>query len=228
MNRPLILHLETATEVCSVALSSGAVCLVEKTYPEPRAHAAMLAVLIRDVLEEAAVTFKDLSAVSVSRGPGSYTGLRIGVASAKGLCYALNIPLIAVDTLEGMSAVFRDQFSFVDEQELMLPMIDARRMEVYGAVYNRNLEVVLSVRAEVLEADSFETGKPLVLFGDGAAKAAELYAERPGIRYVPDFKPSAKGLIGRAYEKFVEGETEDIAYFEPFYLKEFVSTVRKT
>lgn len=222
----MILNIESATEVCSVALADqGKLIAIRES--AGRDHASLLAVFIDEVVREANISLKDIQAVAVSRGPGSYTGLRIGVASAKGICYALNKPLIAIDTLQSMANSFLlDLDETITSDYLLVPMIDARRMEVYGAVLDQDLNYVSTTVAEVLNTQSFlvRPQLPRVLFGDGATKAIDVIKGESLVKVVSEFSPSAKGLINLSFNAFAKKNFENIAYFEPFYLKEFVST----
>jgi tRNA threonylcarbamoyladenosine biosynthesis protein TsaB len=219
-----ILHIETATKVCSVALSlNGEIIQLQEFKDEGYSHGEQLTVLIRKVLDLQGITTQNLSAVSVSAGPGSYTGLRIGVSTAKGLCYALNIPLISVDTLQSMAEVGRIVYPFSN----LCPMIDARRMEVFSLITNFEAEILKPVSADVLDENSYLDFEPFVCFGDGAKKMEELWANR-NIEFDLDLEPSAKGQIAIAYQKFLKQEFEDVAYFEPAYLKEFYQAPAKS
>lgn len=212
-----ILHIETATKVCSVALSlDGELVQLQEFKDEGYSHGEQLTILIQQVLERKGITTENLSAVSVSAGPGSYTGLRIGVSTAKGLCYALNIPLISIDTLESMAEVAR----IVYPDSNLCPMIDARRMEVFSLVTNFEGDVLKPVSADILDENSYTDFEPFVCFGDGAKKMEELWSERD-ILFDLELDPSAKGQIHAAYQKFLSQQFEDVAYFEPAYLKEF-------
>lgn len=227
-NQSHILHIETATPVCAVAVATGDSVLAVREVDEPNIHASRLTLLINEVMEEANLKFPDLSAVAVSKGPGSYTGLRIGVSTAKGLCFALDIPLIAVHTLDAMAHAFALQYpDFCTENALLMPMIDARRMEVYSATYDHALGSVRGVAANIIDANSFDEFDPhqqVYLFGSGADKFADLFKENPAVTVVPDFKNAAAYLANLAYQAYVAEDFEDVAYFEPFYLKEFVAT----
>lgn len=218
----LILQLETATATCSVALTDGGKILALREIAEPNAHGTVLTGFIRDVLESAGKTERDLAAIAVSRGPGSYTGLRIGVSVAKGLCFALDVPLLAVDTLEAMAAGLRMREDFAAGTRLC-PMIDARRMEVYTAVYDLDLNVVRPVAALVVEPESFHdlSDRPLIFFGDGSAKCREPLAGTDTV-FIEGFHNSAGDMSGLAAAKYQAGAFEDLAYFEPYYLKEFL------
>jgi tRNA threonylcarbamoyladenosine biosynthesis protein TsaB len=218
-----ILHLETATKVCSVALSlNGKLHQLEEIADDQYAHGEQLTLLIEKVLKQASITPRDLVAVSVSSGPGSYTGLRIGVSTAKGLCYALGIPLIAVDSLSALANPAREKYP----QQTLCSMIDARRMEVYSTIFAADGTVLKSMSADVLDENSYAAFEPFVFFGDGAPKMADLWKDRTSI-CDPELRCSAAGQVALAYEKFTRNEVEDVAYFEPLYLKEFVGTIKK-
>jgi tRNA threonylcarbamoyladenosine biosynthesis protein TsaB len=213
----LILHIETATKVCSVALSlNGEMVQIQEFKDEGYSHGEQLTVLIQKALDLQGITAPDLSAVSVSAGPGSYTGLRIGVSTAKGLCYALKIPLISIDTLQAMAEVARIVYPTTN----LCPMIDARRMEVFSLITNFDAEILKPVSADVMDENSYSEFEPFVCFGDGAQKMEELWENR-NIDFDLELEPSAKGQIAIAYQKFLKQEFEDVAYFEPAYLKEF-------
>lgn len=218
-----ILHIETATKVCSVSLSSdGELVRIREFKDEGYSHGEQLTILIQKVLELQGITAESLSAVSVSAGPGSYTGLRIGVSTAKGLCYALNIPLISIGTLESMAEVAR--VAYPDSN--LCPMIDARRMEVFSLITNFGEDILKPVSADILDENSYSEFEPFVCFGDGAKKMAELWSERD-ILFDLELEPSAKGQVHAAYQKFLKQEFEDVAYFEPAYLKEFYQAPSK-
>lgn len=214
-----ILHLETATKVCSVALSRNGELIGEKELKEEGySHGENLTLFIEDVLREQGISPAHLSAVSVASGPGSYTGLRIGVATAKGLCYGLNIPLIAIDALTSLCELAHEKHPGVN----LCAMIDARRMEVYNLFQNANREPLKPISADILDENSYAKYEPFVYFGDGAPKLIELWSNR---NCTPDAElySSARGQIRLAYEKFQRNEFEDVAYFEPFYLKDFIA-----
>lgn len=218
-----ILHIETATKVCSVSLSlDGELVQIREFKDEGYSHGEQLTILIQQVLELQGIAAENLSAVSVSSGPGSYTGLRIGVSTAKGLCYALNIPLIAIDTLESMAEVAR----VVYPDTILCPMIDARRMEVFSLITNFEGDILKPVSADILDEHSYADFEPFVCFGDGAKKMEELWGERD-ILFDLELEPSAKGQIHEAYQKFLKQQFEDVAYFEPAYLKEFYQAPAK-
>lgn len=222
----LILNIDTATGVCSVALAREGRVVAMKENDEGLNHSTLLGVYVDEVLRQAGVTMAGVDAVAVSAGPGSYTGLRIGVSLAKGLCYGAGKPLIAVGTLESMADAVADR---VREDALYCPMIDARRMEVYAAVYDREGREVTGVRPVVLDESAFvdELSRgPVYFFGDGSGKARGVLTH-PNARFLSGVTTSAVNLMRLAERKFAAGEFEDVAYFEPFYLKEFVATVPK-
>lgn len=226
----LILQIETATSVCSCALSLNGKTIVLKEIKQANVHIEKLTLLIEEALKEANYEFSDLNAVAVSKGPGSYTGLRIGVSTAKGLCFALDVPLIGVDTLSAMTSGFLQNKDFLKHDKLFCPMIDARRREVYSAVFTEDFSLLEEVGARIIDEESFvklTEDKTLVLFGDGAVKFQETFANDKSIQVVTDFSNSAAYLSALAYEKAQKGDFEDVAYFEPFYLKDFVPTVSK-
>lgn len=213
-----ILNLETATRNCSVSLANEGKTIALKEYAgEGYAHAEKLHVFIQDVLAEAGMAYKDLAAVAVSMGPGSYTGLRIGVSAAKGLCYSLNIPMIAVDTLEVLSCGIAPDNGFI------IPMIDARRMEAYTAVFTNTHRSIRKTEAEIITDESFaDYDGQLHLLGDGAAKCIDVLSGEKFIYHDVLF-PSAKEMSALSFDKYKKSDTVDVAYFEPYYLKDFVA-----
>jgi tRNA threonylcarbamoyladenosine biosynthesis protein TsaB len=221
----LILTIETATEICSVALALNGNIISIRENEKGNSHSANVAVFIDEVLKESGKLPSDIEAVAISKGPGSYTGLRIGVSSAKGLCYALNIPLIAIDTLKSMSVGFL-QMSKIEKNSLLCPMIDARRMEVYSAFYYSDLNVFRDVKAEIVDeatyADYLNEYK-IYFFGNGAVKCREVIGNYENAIIVEDILLSAKNMVKLAEEKFINNEFENTAYFEPFYLKDFIA-----
>jgi tRNA threonylcarbamoyladenosine biosynthesis protein TsaB len=227
-----ILNLETATKVCSVALAKEGKTIAIREYSGPYAHAEKLTVFVEEVLREADVAFSDLSAIAVSKGPGSYTGLRIGVSAAKGFAFTLDIPLIAISTLENMAlnAIERIKQAHSDlnpDELLFCPMIDARRMEVYCAIYDARLETIIDVGAEIITENAFEDilkTRKLCFFGDGYEKCKETLGKNPNAIFIDDVEPSANTMIPLSYEAFKANKFEDVAYFEPYYLKEFFTT----
>ena len=225
----LILSLETATSSCSVALSLNGEVLACRELNERNVHASYITVFVDAVLKEAGRKMKDVDAVAVSRGPGSYTGLRIGVSTAKGLCYALDIPLISVNTLEAMAAGLSKSGRF-DKEVLFCPMIDARRMEVFTAVFNSKGKEISPVEAKIIDEASFSellSNHKIIFFGDGAEKCERVLGENENALFVTDFVNSAKDLVDIAGHKFQERNFENTAYFEPFYLKDFLTTQPK-
>ncbi|NCD68912.1 tRNA (adenosine(37)-N6)-threonylcarbamoyltransferase complex dimerization subunit type 1 TsaB [Mucilaginibacter agri] len=225
----LILQIETATTVCSVALAQNGELLAVKEVKERNVHAEMITLFIQDVCAMAGKQLKDIDAVAVSKGPGSYTGLRIGVSTAKGICFGLDKPLIAVDTLAAMAtgaATFAGEY---DSNAILCPMIDARRMEVYTAMFTTTGELVRPTAAEIIDDNSFAelpSEQQLVIFGDGAEKCIQALAHRGKLAFLSQFENSASQLTQLAAQKFANKEFEDVAYFEPYYLKEFIAGVK--
>ncbi len=230
----LILCIETATEVCSVALFRDETLVGIKESSARNVHSAMLTTFIDELVKSSGIHFSSLDAVAVSMGPGSYTGLRIGVATAKGLCYAIDKPMIAVPTLQAMAAGMTPppappqnrEGSRGGIQTLICPMIDARRMEVYSAVYGMDNTEIREVRAEIIDASSFGEflqEKRVIFGGDGAGKCKELLGNHPNAFFLDEFKASARSMIVFAAEKLRRNQFENLAYFEPFYLKDFVA-----
>ncbi len=220
---PLLLHLETSTDTCSLALSRNGKILAVKETHNSRSHASLLSVFIDDLLKENTLDYAALDAVAVSCGPGSYTGLRIGVATAKGLCFALNKPLIAVSTLQAMTAWQKESNTTI--ASVFCPMLDARRMEVYTASFDDTLKMMRPVEAVVLTEDFLQqelAETKILFFGNGAFKFKELLQNNPNALFADDFTMSAQGMLTFAEEKFAGQDFEDVAYFEPFYLKDFV------
>lgn len=225
---PCILNLETSTSVCSVALAAGEEVLFEKAAFEGPSHAALLGTFVSESLAALKRTGKTLDAVAVSSGPGSYTGLRIGVSMAKGLCFGLNIPLIAVPTLDCLAAEAIRQNGGASDT-LYCAMLDARRMEVYAALYDSALQVVRPVAAEVIDASSYASflseGK-VCFFGNGADKCKSLLTA-PNACFIDSVSPLATGMIPLSLRAFAACRFENVVYFEPFYLKEFQATIAK-
>ncbi|AWA29551.1 tRNA (adenosine(37)-N6)-threonylcarbamoyltransferase complex dimerization subunit type 1 TsaB [Flavobacterium magnum] len=216
-----ILNIETATKNCSVALAKdGILVLHREVADQDYSHAEKLHLFIDELLREAGIAYAALDAIAVSQGPGSYTGLRIGVSAAKGLCYALDIPLMAVDTLQVLALGLRNLS--LPGNARIIPMIDARRMEVYSAVFNAEFEKIREVRAEVITPESFqEWGGPIYVVGDCAEKCKPVLAS-DAIIFVEDVVfPSAIDMCGLSYESHKKSDTVDVAYFEPYYLKDF-------
>ena len=217
-----ILLIETSTSVLSVALAQDGTVVSERVCTEPRMQASLTAPLVKEVLDEAGLSAKDCDAVCVSSGPGSYTGLRVGVSTAKGLAFGANIPLLSMCTLDILVDSIEDRPSFI------VPMIDARRMEVYTAVYSADGKRLTEVEAKVIGPDSFaeylEQGEVLFV-GDGALKCKDVIVH-PNARFQETF-PLARHMAKGAQKAYDEGKFENLAYFEPFYLKDFIATVSK-
>lgn len=213
-----ILNIETSTKNCSVALAKEGETIVCKEIAEMGySHAEKLHVFIEEILAEANLKFSDINAIAVSQGPGSYTGLRIGVSAAKGLCYALDIPLIAVDTLE----VLASQVAI--EEGLIIPMIDARRMEVYSAIFDKNHQKIRDTKAEILTEESFSDMNETIYFVGDSSQKAKTLLQKDNFVFVDDvIYPSAKQMTKKSYTLFTKNRFEDVAYFEPFYLKDFM------
>ncbi|MGN6178806.1 MAG: tRNA (adenosine(37)-N6)-threonylcarbamoyltransferase complex dimerization subunit type 1 TsaB [Mucilaginibacter sp.] len=221
-----ILQIETATTVCSVALSKNGKTLAVKEINERNIHAEVITVFIDELLKETGVSYSEVDAIAVSSGPGSYTGLRIGVSTAKGLCFALDKPLIAVETLEAMADGLINGMQLADKDILLCPMIDARRMEVYTAIFNANGKRIRPTTAEIIDANSFGdllSDHTIIFFGDGAPKCQAVLGDNTNAQFVADFRNSAAYLSQKAYAKLLANNLEDVAYFEPFYLKDFIA-----
>lgn len=222
-----ILHIETSTNACSVAVSEDGQCIFEQVeHGEKGAGAERLGTMIDEALsftDNHAIPF---DAVSVSCGPGSYTGLRIGVSMAKGICYGRDLKLIAVPTLELLCVpVLLRELTANAQASLLCPMLDARRMEVYAALYDRSLKAVRPVQADVVDADTYKQWldeRPVYFFGNGAKKCMETIGH-PNAHYIDGIEPLAKWMQPLAEKRFLNGQFEDVAYFEPFYLKDFVA-----
>jgi tRNA threonylcarbamoyladenosine biosynthesis protein TsaB len=215
----IILNIETATKNCSVSIADkGKILAIKELNNGNYSHAEVLHPFIVDILREANITSGHIDAVAVSKGPGSYTGLRIGVSAAKGLCFAFDKPLISIDTLTSLS------HSTAIDKGFIVPMIDARRMEVYAAVFNEKNQLIREIKADIIDDSSFseylKIGKVYFL-GDGAQKCKETILHENAI-FVDDKFPSAKEMAQLSYDKFKINDIENIAYFEPFYLKDFV------
>ena len=224
-----ILNIETSTDVCSVAISdSGQVIFNKEDHSGPN-HAVKLGVYVDEALDFLDSHGLPLEAVAVSCGPGSYTGLRIGVSMAKGICYGRGVKLIAVPTLELMAVPVLLGEHPEQEDALIVPMLDARRMEVYAEVLDRALRVVRPIQADIVDADTYKEyldQHPVYFFGNGAAKCMETI-NHPNAHLVEGIEPLAKNMAPLAEKRFVEGKVEDVAYFVPFYLKDFVAKMPK-
>jgi tRNA threonylcarbamoyladenosine biosynthesis protein TsaB len=220
---PYLLGIETATKVCSVGLFKGAELISLKEEKGDYSHAENLAIFTINILSQANLTVSDLSAIVVSRGPGSYTGLRIGVSFAKGLCYSLQIPLISIDTLHALALGWTQAGN--GKKQFICAMIDARRMEVYSAIYTAEMECVKPISADIIDENSYNDvlkGQSTIFIGDGAAKCQNILL-RDERTFYTNFMPSAAYLGQEGFRKFQNAETENVAYFEPYYLKEFVA-----
>ena len=221
-----VLLIETATDSCSVALSKNSEIISEKFINEPKAHASVIGGYVTDILAENSIAMADCSAVAVSKGPGSYTGLRVGVSIAKGLCYGAGKPLISVCTLATIAQMALDNNLYTGEGDFtIIPMIDARRMEVYTANFNSKGEQLTPVEAKILDENSYAAelaAGPVLFTGNGAEKFKELVGNNPNAYFAPQ-APHATGMRVIASAKLEAGEFEDNAYFEPFYLKDFVA-----
>ncbi|MDO9594301.1 MAG: tRNA (adenosine(37)-N6)-threonylcarbamoyltransferase complex dimerization subunit type 1 TsaB [Lutibacter sp.] len=220
----MILNIETATKNCSVSISKeGKTIALKELNDGNYSHAEKLHKLIEQVALEAKIELSDLKAIAVSKGPGSYTGLRIGVSAVKGLCFALDIPMISVNTLQSLA------LSVSIDKGYKIPLLDARRMEVYSQVFNDKNEKIRDVHAEIIDSDSFSeflNADKVYFFGDGAEKCKEIITHKNSV-FIDHKFPSAKEMSVISFEKFLKNEFEDVAYFEPFYLKEFIGGISK-
>lgn len=226
----MILQIETATTSCAVALTHHGHVLALKELDQRNIHAEAITLFIEEVFAVAGKKYAYIDAVAVSSGPGSYTGLRIGVSTAKGLCYALDKPLIAVETLQAMAhGLMQNPAIIVNENTLLCPMIDARRMEVFTAVFDNAGHKTMPARALIIDAGSYAdllAEHQIIFFGDGAAKCRDTIIH-PNARFIDGFINSAAHLTKAALEKFAAANFEDIAYFEPYYLKDFIAGIKK-
>ena len=221
----LILVIETATKKCSVALFNNGLVIAEKeNITDGYTHSEQLTLFIQDVIDSANISLNKIEAVALSMGPGSYTGLRIGTSTAKGLCYALDIPLIAISTLKAMSFAIAKN----EESAIYCPMIDARRMEVFSALYDSNNKQVRGVQADVVDENTYKEflADTIIFFGDGSLKCKEIINHK-NAKFIKEIHPSAKNLGILAKAKFENKDFEDVAYFEPYYLKDFVAGKKK-
>ena len=220
----LILVIETATKNCSLALCENGITIESIDYNDGNfSHAEKLHVFIEEILSKSDREFKDLNAIAVSKGPGSYTGLRIGVSACKGLCFGLNIPLIAIETLEILARTYLVE-NKISEQDLLIPMLDARRMEIYTAVFDSQFNKIKETEALILQNNSFDeflSKSSCHFIGDGAEKSEHLF-EGENTSFTPSTYPSAKVMAQSVEQKFIAQKFEDTAYFEPYYLKDFV------
>jgi tRNA threonylcarbamoyladenosine biosynthesis protein TsaB len=228
----MILCLETATSVCSAALCTAEGVVASRQNSDSRSHASLLTVFIEEILSESGVKINDLDAVAVSKGPGSYTGLRIGVSVAKGISYRAGIPLIGIETLLVMFQGMKNNEHINKEKSgelIYCPMLDARRMEVYYCLFGKNGNKLSDIEAEIIGENSFSgipVEKQMIIFGDGAMKC-EGIMKRENSLFYPGFEISAEFMRKPAYDAFSKQQFEDIAYFEPFYLKDFITTIQK-
>lgn len=224
-----ILNIETSTNVCSVALSQDGVCLYEDVNMEGPSHAQVLAGYVKNAVSFADSHAIPIDAIAISKGPGSYTGLRIGVSEAKGVAYGRDAKLLSVPTLKLLTVPLLLGHEELPEDALLCPMIDARRMEVYCALYDRALNEVVQTQALVIDSDSFKEyldKQPIYFMGNGADKCVETI-QHPNAHFIKNIVPRAKNMIPLAEMAMAKEQFEDVAYFEPFYLKEFVATKSK-
>ncbi len=224
-----ILNIETSTNVCSVALSQDGVCLYEDVNMEGPSHAQVLAGYVKDAVSFADSHAIPIDAIAISKGPGSYTGLRIGVSEAKGVAYGRDAKLLSVPTLKLLTVSILLGHEELPEDALLCPMIDARRMEVYCALYDRALNEIVQTQALVIDSDSFKEyldKQPIYFMGNGADKCVETI-QHPNAHFIKNIVPRAKNMIPLAEMAMAKEQFEDVAYFEPFYLKEFVATKSK-
>ena len=222
-----IILIETSTALCSVALAEDGVITAYKESSAPKAHASLTAVFIDEILKEKGLTMSDCKAVCVSMGPGSYTGLRVGVSTAKGLCFGSGLPLIAVGTLDTLVAQAQVSGQ-IGNARYVVPMVDARRMEVYTAIFTPEGKQITETAPMIIDENSFaeQLAEGEVLFiGDGAGKCADMI-KHPNAKFI-QCNPQASAMLSPAQTAYNEKRFEDVAYFEPFYLKEFVATVSK-
>jgi len=223
-----ILNIETSTNVCSVAITSGSRVVFEQEESKGPSHATLLGVFANNAMDFVRKEGLKLDAVAVSCGPGSYTGLRIGVSEAKGLCYGMDIPLIAINSPLIMASKIADSKKYPADM-LLCPMIDARRMEVYAAIYDSQLNVIRDIQADIVNENSYREfleSHKVAFFGNGAEKCKE-YLNHPNAAFIEDIYPLAANMASLANDEYNNNRFVDVAYFEPFYLKEFVATTPK-
>lgn len=228
----LILNIETSTDICSVCISDNDNILNYKEIKDEKSHASKLGLFIEELFKDLGIQAKKLDAVAVSRGPGSYTGLRIGVSTAKGIAYAIEKPLISIDSFKALSRKVIKELEKQNEnlsKTLFCPMIDAKRMEVYTSLFDNNLENIEKISAKNIDTDSFqkylETRK-IYFFGNGAEKCKPILNSRNAF-FIDNINPSSLNMVIDSYERYMTRKFEDIAYFEPYYLKDFVATISK-
>ncbi|MCX6294835.1 MAG: tRNA (adenosine(37)-N6)-threonylcarbamoyltransferase complex dimerization subunit type 1 TsaB [Bacteroidetes bacterium] len=223
----LILNIETATTVCSVSLGHDGKLLALKEQNGDYSHSEKLTLFIEDVLQQSGKKISEIDAIAVSKGPGSYTGLRIGVSTAKGLCYSLDKPLIAINTLQSIVQNSKDK---VEKNDFFCPMLDARRMEVYCAIYDSSGKEIRPTAAEIIDEHSFSDilkSNKILFFGDGSAKCKETFSQISNAIFMDDIVPSASDMVVLSEQAFNSKQFQDVAYFEPFYLKDFVAGKKK-
>ncbi len=226
----LILNIETSTEVCSVSLAKNGKLILKKENSEGKTHASLLTVFMQEIFNETEYSINQLDAVAVSKGPGSYTGLRIGVSSAKGVAFAAEIPLISVSTLQAMAKGISKNYKTNNNANILFcPMIDARRMEVYSAFYNSYNKLIKEISADIINNDSYKEylqNNKLVFFGNGAEKCKATITSK-NAEFIDNIICSSENMIELSEKAFQNSNFEDVAYFEPFYLKDFIATVPK-
>lgn len=228
---PIILNIETSTAVCSVAISNDSEILFSKKSKQEKSHASSLAVFINEGMKYCGLDYKKLDAVAVCKGPGSYTGLRIGVSTAKGICYGADKPLIAINTLLTMASGVINEYNTLTnfKNALFCPMIDARRMEVFTALYDNELNQMTEISADIIENNSYNEilkKQPIYFFGDGAEKCKKVLTQT-NAKFIENIHPDAKNMALLSLISFKEKKFENTAYFEPFYLKDFIATIPK-
>lgn len=226
----VLLLIETATPVCSIAVTKDRQLLALKESHEVNTHSSQITILIQDALQEANISLEQIDAVAISKGPGSYTGLRIGTSTAKGLCYALDKPLIAISTLHAMANGAKDHLinsnNKCDKPLLLCPMIDARRMEVYTALFDNTLKEIKKTSAMVIDESSFRPHLDqhcMLFFGNGADKCMEIFKDEKNAIFLKNYQASSKFMMSLTEEAFLNKDFEDLAYYEPYYLKDFIA-----
>jgi len=222
---PVLLSIETSTQVCSVAIHKGNSLLAEFSVSEEKSHSKLLTHFIDTIVKDCGLKLEDMDAFAVSKGPGSFTGLRIGVSAAKGLCFALDKPLISVNTLEAMAQSVNANNT---DKHYVCPMLDARRMEVYCALFDADMNYIEQTEALIIDENSFREvleKRKIFFCGNGMQKCRDLLKKYPNSLFVDDIYPSAADIGSIAFAKFLKNEFEDLAYFEPFYLKDFYTKV---
>lgn len=233
MKEPLILYIETATDICSVAVSEGEKLLALVESGQERSHATLLSRFMREAMKKAGLDLNQVDAIAVSKGPGSYTGLRIGVSTAKGLAYALEKPLLSCGTILSMAHAaikhpeIQNLISTYGDTLLLCPMLDARRMEVYTAFFTPGCDYKKEVTADIIDEDSYKDlleNHHICFFGNGAAKCSA-FITGPKAHFIDGLNPTSEAMISPVLDKYRNSEFEDVAYFEPFYLKDFVATL---